>query len=274
MLNYTDILQTAERENVRCWMKSIHRDELSLSLFGPLCKFGTMIKLQSLSLGRDQEVDGNCVICIEPLIASNKDKDGSKDSQSLDETVGGGFVFKLNSCLHVFHLCCAKAILDSNGNSDYFICPICTATSGIRVGNQPDNGTMRVTKEKTYLPGFEGSSIGTILVTYNFTGGIQGSNHPNPGQVYSASSFPRTAYFPDNEKGNEIVDLLRIAFDRRLVFTVGISITSGQSNVITWNGIHHKTSRHGGPFGYPDDGYLDRVLAEIKEFGIDSSFQN
>lgn len=34
--------------------------------------------------------------------------------------------------------------------------------------------------------------------------------------------------------------LLKIAFDRRLVFTVGRSETTGQEGIV-WSGIHHKT---------------------------------
>ncbi|CAJ0936911.1 unnamed protein product, partial [Mesorhabditis belari] len=39
-------------------------------------------------------------------------------------------------------------------------------------------------------------------------------------------------------------------------FTVGDSITSGAQNVAVWNNIHHKTTLHGGSFGYPDADYL------------------
>ncbi len=33
-------------------------------------------------------------------------------------------------------------------------------------------------------------------------------------------------------------------------------------------GIHHKTSAGGGAYGYPDDTYLDRVIDELKGFGV------
>ena len=41
--------------------------------------------------------------------------------------------------------------------------------------------------------------------------------------------------------------LLKRAFDAQLIFTVGTSVTTGQSDVVTWNDIHHKTNTHGGP---------------------------
>ncbi|KAJ8305234.1 hypothetical protein KUTeg_017215 [Tegillarca granosa] len=85
--------------------------------------------------------------------------------------------------------------------------------------------------------------------------------HPNPGKFYSG--IERTGFLPDNEKA------FTSSFDRRLVFTIGRSRTTGQEGVITWNDIHHKTRTHGGQqsFGYPDDTYLDRVLDELAAKG-------
>ena len=64
-------------------------------------------------------------------------------------------------------------------------------------------------------------------------------DHPNPGKHYR--NISRTAYLPDNDEGNEVLQMLRIAFDRKLTFTIGTSRTSGEEGVITWNDIHHKT---------------------------------
>ena len=49
---------------------------------------------------------------------------------------------------------------------------------------------------------------------------------------------------------------------------MGRSLTSGEDNVITWNDIHHKTSLYGGPYGYPDAGYLGRVAADMAAMGV------
>ena len=45
------------------------------------------------------------------------------------------------------------------------------------------------------------------------------------------------------------MQLLKKAFEARLTFTVGRSVTTGMDNTVVWNDIHHKTnSRHpGGP---------------------------
>ncbi|CAH1274664.1 DTX3L [Branchiostoma lanceolatum] len=89
--------------------------------------------------------------------------------------------------------------------------------------------------------------------------------HPNPGRLYAGAD--RHAYLPDNKEGREILQLLKTAFDNRLVFTVGTSATTGQTNVVTWNDIHHKTSIDGS-FGYPDPDYLRRVREELAAKGI------
>ena len=62
-----------------------------------------------------------------------------------------------------------------------------------------------------------------------------------------------------------MLTLLAEAFRRKLTFKVGTSITTGQSNVVVWQGIHHKTSIYGGPtsFGYPDPTYFNRVMEEL-----------
>lgn len=47
-------------------------------------------------------------------------------------------------------------------------------------------------------------------------------------------------------------------------------MTTGREDVVTWNGIHHKTEL--GPsasgHGYPDVMYLERTLAELSAQGV------
>ena len=88
---------------------------------------------------------------------------------------------------------------------------------------------------------------GTIVIDYHLPSGLQGPEHPNPGRYYDGTS--RTAYLPDNREGREVLQLLRRAFDARLVFTIGTSNTTGRSNQVIWNNIHHKINRSGGPRG-------------------------
>ena len=44
-----------------------------------------------------------------------------------------------------------------------------------------------------------------------------------------------------------MLQLLKKAFNGRLMFTIGESRTTGMQGVITWNDVHMKTSIDGGP---------------------------
>ena len=68
--------------------------------------------------------------------------------------------------------------------------------------------------------------------------------HPTPGAYYDGSR--RVAYLPNNSEGKEVLDLLKKAFEAKATFTIGRSVTTGKEGQITWNDIHHKTSRTGG----------------------------
>ncbi|XP_029795293.1 E3 ubiquitin-protein ligase DTX3L isoform X2 [Suricata suricatta] len=188
--------------------------------------------------GMDKE-EGQCVICMD--LISNKEV--------------------LPKCKHAF---CAPCI--NKAMSYKPVCPVCLTFYGVQKGNQPE-GTMTFTVVEESLPGY--NSYGSIVINYNMKGGIQTEKHPNPGKAYLG--VQRTAYLPNNKEGKEVLTLLRRAFDQKLIFTVGESRTLGKSDVITWNDIHHKTSRYGGPerFGYPDPDYLKRVKQELKDKGIE-----
>ena len=108
----------------------------------------------------------------------------------------------------------------------------------------------------------------TIVIKYRMEGGVQGEEHPNPGRPYQARGFPRMAYLPDSDEGRSILSLLTIAFRRRLIFTVGPSLTRGEEDCVTWAGIHHKTKMSDGEHGFPDQGYLSRVREELKARGV------
>ncbi|XP_076027992.1 putative E3 ubiquitin-protein ligase DTX3 [Genypterus blacodes] len=167
---------------------------------------------------------------------------------------------KTLSCHHSFCAQCIDTVFTFKP-----ACPICNTYHGVYTGTQPE-GTMTVTRNWQSIPGFD--NCGCIIIVYDFPAGIQGPEHPNPGVRYSRTA--RTAFLPDCKEGEKVLRLLRKAFDRRLVFTVGRSATTGLNNVITWNDIHHKTSMGGGPqsFGYPDEDYLFRVQEELRAKGV------
>ncbi|XP_067665371.1 uncharacterized protein [Haliotis asinina] len=167
----------------------------------------------------------------------------------------------LDKCGHVF----CRECIDDSFKKFKPVCPSCNMVYGVLTGNQPD-GTMDVAFSGEHLPGYE--TCGTISITYDLPGGIQGADHPNPGQPYKGTT--RRAYLPDCREGRDVLRLLRKAFDRKLTFTIGRSATTGHENVVTWNDIHHKTKMEGGPtrFGYPDPDYLERVRCELASKGV------
>ncbi|XP_068102385.1 E3 ubiquitin-protein ligase DTX3L-like [Hyperolius riggenbachi] len=164
-------------------------------------------------------------------------------------------------CKHGYCRPCLKALMSHKP-----VCAICGVASGEVRGNQPE-GTMTWRTSSFNLSGFPG--CGTIEISYSFPSGTQKENHPHPGRPYSGTS--RTAYLPDNAEGRDILRLLRKAFDQRLIFTVGDSRTTGNTDTVTWNDVHHKTNMTGGSqyFGYPDPDYLKRVRDELKAKGVE-----
>lgn len=128
------------------------------------------------------------------------------------------------------------------------------------------NGEAHIFKDKRSLPGYPRTE--TFIINYVFPNGHQEEFHPNPGEPFTG--IERQAYLPDNSEGQEVLHLLEQAFKQRLVFTIGVSRTTGKEGVVTWNDIHHKTRRDGGSerFGYPDEDYLSRVKEELKAKGI------
>ncbi|XP_072427740.1 E3 ubiquitin-protein ligase DTX3L [Chiloscyllium punctatum] len=167
----------------------------------------------------------------------------------------------LKKCKHSFCKDCINVAFKTKS-----ACPICGELYGEIIGTQPEGGKMSSRNMQMSLPGYE--KFETIEIHYTIPDGIQGAEHPHPGQRYYGTT--RTAYLPDNAEGRKVYKLLRRAFEQRLIFTVGTSSTTGRSNVVTWNDIHHKTNTMGGPsmFGYPDPTYLARVQDELKAKGI------
>lgn len=64
--------------------------------------------------------------------------------------------------------------------------------------------------------------------------------------------------------------MLTLAWKRRLTFTIGTSVTTGEPDVVVWNEIHHKTEvANTRGHGYPDPNYLSNVMAELARHGVD-----
>ncbi|XP_019394876.1 PREDICTED: E3 ubiquitin-protein ligase DTX1 [Crocodylus porosus] len=206
--------------------------------------------------------DEDCTICMERLVTSSGYEGVLSHKGVKPELVG-----KLGKCGHMYHLLCLVAMYN-NGNKDGSLqCPTCKAIYGEKTGTQPP-GKMEFHIIPHSLPGY--TDCKTIRIVYDIPTGIQGPEHPNPGKKFTARGFPRHCYLPDIEKGRKVLKLLIVAWDRRLIFTIGTSNTTGESDTVVWNEIHHKTEFGSNltGHGYPDPNYLDNVLAELMAQGV------
>lgn len=63
----------------------------------------------------------------------------------------------------------------------------------------------------------------------------------------------------------QVLRYLKIAFDRKLLFSIGRSATTGKEDVVIWNNsVDHKTQ-----FSmYPDPTYLQRCLTQLVHLGV------
>ncbi|XP_071946686.1 uncharacterized protein [Antedon mediterranea] len=211
-------------------------DELKHRKVCPMCRGNVKVLKGNQTPAKKDEVE-ECPICFDVLTETVK---------------------KQLQCGHKFCRNCIDIALQHRN-----ACPICGIILGVLKGNQPP-GRMTVNYSPMKLPGYP--RCGSIAIVYNIPTGIQTREHPNPGLYYQGTG--RTAYLPDNQEGRHVAGLLQKAFDARLIFTIGTSITSGTQNAVIWNDIHHKTSISGEPYGYPDPTYLSRVREELAAKGI------
>lgn len=137
-------------------------------------------------------------------------------------------VFKMPLKTKCGHMFCKGCIEEALRHDSY--CPTCKKPLRPITGKQPPGGTMtslvcfsflavRVMCNNAFavcmqilnfpVPGYEGCN--TIKIQYTIPGGVQGPEHPNPGQRYTGTS--RTAYLPDNQEGREV---LRVHMHYRL----------------------------------------------------------
>uniref|UniRef100_A0A915LZQ7 E3 ubiquitin-protein ligase n=1 Tax=Meloidogyne javanica TaxID=6303 RepID=A0A915LZQ7_MELJA len=176
----------------------------------------------------------------------------------------GNSVVQLSLCSHMFHMECIRAAFKVKEQ-----CPLCMCWYKDPIGYQPKDAKMTVRQIQGQVQGHKDAK-GFHEITYYIPSGIQIDGHIRPGRPYR--SMTRIAYLPNNKEGTQILKLLQLAFKRRLIFTIGDSLTTGRKDVPIWNGIHHKTNKEGGPqcYGYPDPGYLSRVKEELAAVGVRS----
>ncbi|XP_075957790.1 putative E3 ubiquitin-protein ligase DTX2 isoform X4 [Anarhichas minor] len=209
--------------------------------------------------------DEDCIICMDQL--SNPSGYETQATEEGGQSILPDTVGKFIKCGHTLHMLCMLAMYNNGTKDGSLQCPSCKTIYGEKTGTQP-KGKMEIYSVAQSLPGHP--DCGTIQVIYSIPPGLQGPEHPNPGQPYSCRGFPRFCFLPDNDKGRKVLELLKVAWMRRLIFIVGTSSTTGEPDTVVWNGIHHKTemmSNMSG-HGYPDPNYLDNVLSELASQGV------
>lgn len=130
--------------------------------------------------------------------------------------------------------------------------------------SQGIQGEMTICRKNISVPGHTKDSA--IKITYVIPDGIQGEDHPSPGEPFQGGTFQ--AYLPDSENTRKLVPRLRKAFKQGLTFTVTGKDTEAR---VAWDGIPHKTTVHGGKSanGYPDSTYLTRLSEVLASNGIE-----
>ncbi|XP_061557799.1 probable E3 ubiquitin-protein ligase DTX2 isoform X2 [Phycodurus eques] len=213
--------------------------------------------------------DEDCIICMDQLSnpSGYETQPPPATAQESSQGILPDAVGKFVKCGHTLHMLCMLAMYNNGTKDGSLQCPSCKTIYGEKTGTQP-KGKMEIYSIPQPLPGHP--DCGTIQIIYSIPPGIQGPEHPNPGQPFTCRGFPRFCFLPDSDKGRKVLELLKIAWMRRLIFTVGTSSTTGEPDTVVWNGIHHKTEMMSNlsGHGFPDPNYLDNVLSELASQGV------
>jgi deltex len=216
----------------------------------------------SLCGGSHQHGETNC----EASFSSGGSGGGGETCPICFDDVSHHPALQIASCQHVFHEhCLTQSLIQHDAR-----CPVCRTSVGVCRGRCP-SGTMRITalsSRQHTCPGYGPKSCAAIEITYTIPSGTQGAYHENPGAVYHGTT--RTAYLPNNVQGRMVLSRLKYAWVHGLTFTVTTSLTTRIPNSVTWTSIHHKTSLHGGPHGFPDPNYIDNVNCALDLLNVPS----
>jgi deltex len=154
---------------------------------------------------------------------------------------------QINSCGHYFHQSCLEKILHRE-----LKCPECRTNISDPQGKGP-SGIMTIKTISDICPGYQSQ---TIQITYRIPAGTQLEYHDNPGEPYPSTR--RIAYIPNTKEGRALLLRLKYAWNHGMIFIIGTSLTTGKANAVTWSTIEHKTSLHGGRYGFPDADYIEK----------------
>ena len=171
-------------------------------------------------------------------------------------------ICELKECKHVFHTSCITSL--PSYKSLWLNCPICNFKYGVRTGDQPE-GTMDVQHYPVGTHDVAGCDTGVFQIKYVFPNGIQGPLHPSPLKPYTGTAH--VAFIPETPEGISILHRLETAWQRKLIFTIGTSTTTGRTDTVIWK-IHHITNKHGGKFGFPAPDFIKKISDQLTEVGV------
>uniref|UniRef100_A0AAQ4R719 E3 ubiquitin-protein ligase n=1 Tax=Gasterosteus aculeatus aculeatus TaxID=481459 RepID=A0AAQ4R719_GASAC len=134
---------------------------------------------------------------------------------------------------------CGATMCSTCRDTLHIPCRVCQEAEATTRGIK---GQMSYSKLNITVPGHKKDSA--IKITYCIPDGIQGENHPSPGEAFQGGVFE--AFLPDSERTRTLLPRLEEAFRQGLIFTV-IGVDTGAR--ASWDGIPHKTTLHGGKSG-------------------------
>jgi len=262
---YGNIMKNKFESKPEYYTKSIHANADKLKLIKSISKDVKLISPMEIyykqryetvnKISKDEE---KCIICLDGFY-NMKREDVLETVWKMNQEMALNYdVVLLEKCLdHFFHVEC---MADMVGKNNFIKCPVCMKIYGIQVGTQPP-GTMTARIDNNVK--CSGFDVSSICIDYTFPGGKK-----DDGTAFTGTH--RRAFLPNNNDGLKILGFFKVGFDRKLIFTVGTSVTTGQANTTVWAGIHHKTNTSGGTssFGFPDTTYFTRVQEELAAKGV------
>lgn len=169
-------------------------------------------------------------------------------------------------CGHSYHLACITRWVGEKSASSQ--CPVCRKALFTLTGNQPveSGNDFEVFEHPSNLPG--NSECTTYILRFTIQSGIQTMDMPLPLEPYAGLTL--VCYLPNNSEGKELIRLLHVAWDRRLLFRIGTNTKTGRKDQVIPNGFEFKVNREGGiqNYGFPDPSYMNRLKVDLKDVGV------
>ncbi|XP_071089553.1 E3 ubiquitin-protein ligase TRIM45-like [Haliotis cracherodii] len=164
-------------------------------------------------------------------------------------------------CGHCFCKSCIDQVLSVQVH-----CPVCKTCCKVITGDMPP-GVMETLVISDRLPGYEQHN--TIKITYRFEDEVLSEEYPFPGLGYCGGEF--TAYLPNSPEGQKVLALLKVAWEKKLTFTIGTPEVLRFTLIFR---IPHKVKKQRSAFtttrsdSYPDPDYLRTVQESLKSLGV------